>query len=331
MREFLSGYSAMDKSFIKAVFISLLLYLLNLLFIHRGLAWPLGLLYLPVLVFLHIKMQGRHVPRWLIPVLLIPFSLLCVYYVYVRYVDKIAPVGMNTYQLSYYLSIIVLYTYLCLYILFNRKSWLQPVDWAKARLIILFCVKVLMDCLSLSLYLFCFLGTNYCFVDDTLCLRTISLLMLFSLILMGHYLFIALKNNSNLPERTDEDEFKARRSYLSPEILSEYEWRLKNVMEAEQLYLREDMSIELLVNATNIPRHHLSELFNNHLQVSFFRFIAEYRISYAIESLKKEGYGLTLEGLASECGFNSKTTFNKYFKEITGLSLYEYRHRMERP
>ncbi len=38
-----------------------------------------------------------------------------------------------------------------------------------------------------------------------------------------------------------------------------------------------------------------------------------------------EDNAITIESLAYECGFNSKTTLNKYFKELTGLVPSQYR------
>jgi AraC-like DNA-binding protein len=68
-------------------------------------------------------------------------------------------------------------------------------------------------------------------------------------------------------------------------------------------------------------------LFNDYLGKSFYRIIAEYRIENAICILKEKGDSLTIEALAYESGFSSKTSFNKYFKEITGYLPSEYRNR----
>ena len=57
---------------------------------------------------------------------------------------------------------------------------------------------------------------------------------------------------------------------------------------------------------------------------SFYVLVSEYRINYAKEILKEDN-NITIESLAYECGFNSKSTFNKYFKEQTGYSPSEYR------
>ena len=57
---------------------------------------------------------------------------------------------------------------------------------------------------------------------------------------------------------------------------------------------------------------------------NFYQVVSEYRIKHA-EELLKEDVNITIETLSYECGFNSKSTFNKYFKEYTGYSPSEYR------
>jgi AraC-like DNA-binding protein len=60
---------------------------------------------------------------------------------------------------------------------------------------------------------------------------------------------------------------------------------------------------------------------------NFYQLIAEYRIAYAIKVLD-EGRDIKIESLAYECGYNSTSSFNKYFKEMNGLTSSEYRNRL---
>jgi AraC-like DNA-binding protein len=54
-------------------------------------------------------------------------------------------------------------------------------------------------------------------------------------------------------------------------------------------------------------------------------FINEYRVQKVKEQLlRKENEHLTLTGIALECGFNSQATFQRAFKQCTGMSPSEY-------
>lgn len=113
-------------------------------------------------------------------------------------------------------------------------------------------------------------------------------------------------------------------SGLGEEQAEGYKNQIRTYFESTDCFLRTDLSLEILSRELQISKHYLSEIFNIHIGKSFYGFIAEYRIAYAIERLKKEGGRLKIESLAHECGFNSKTSFNRYFKEITGSNPSEY-------
>jgi len=91
-----------------------------------------------------------------------------------------------------------------------------------------------------------------------------------------------------------------------------------------ELYRHSAISLEMLSEKINVPRHHLSHFLNDYLGKSFYQLIAEYRVEYAKKRLKEDAV-ITIETLAYECGFNSKTSLNKYFKEVTGFAPSQYR------
>ncbi len=69
----------------------------------------------------------------------------------------------------------------------------------------------------------------------------------------------------------------------------------------------------------------VTAIVNIGFQMNFNDFINHYRIEAVIEKLKNgEQSNKTLLGIALECGFNSKATFNRAFKKNTSLSPKEY-------
>ncbi len=114
---------------------------------------------------------------------------------------------------------------------------------------------------------------------------------------------------------------------LAENVADNYFELLLNFMQNERPYLQKGCTIHVLADGTKIPIHHLSNILNNRLNKNFFDFINEYRIEEAKKMLHDKKYSLfTIEAIAFECGFGSKTTFNKAFKEITNQIPSEFRH-----
>lgn len=69
----------------------------------------------------------------------------------------------------------------------------------------------------------------------------------------------------------------------------------------------------------------VSNIINSGFEMNFNDFINHYRVEAVKEKLKKgEHKTSTLLGIALDCGFNSKSTFNRAFKKITALSPKEF-------
>lgn len=98
---------------------------------------------------------------------------------------------------------------------------------------------------------------------------------------------------------------------------------LERVLDKQEMYLNSAISLELLAEKSQIPKHKLSQLLNVYYKKSFYQLIAEYRIGYAMKIMQKED-NISLDALSHLCGFNSKSTFYKYFKEINGCTPNEY-------
>ncbi|MVZ67044.1 helix-turn-helix domain-containing protein [Sphingobacterium sp. DK4209] len=115
---------------------------------------------------------------------------------------------------------------------------------------------------------------------------------------------------------------------LSTETIEFYKAKLHTVMESEQLFLDANLNLERLSTYVNIPKQHISYIINTTLSSNFYEWLAKYRIAYATQILSNGSDNLKLEFLANLCGFNSRTSFTRYFKQINGLSPSEYRSKL---
>lgn len=97
--------------------------------------------------------------------------------------------------------------------------------------------------------------------------------------------------------------------------------RLIQLMEAEKLYLNNELSLSSLAGKMDLSPHELSYLLNKGFQENFWQFINKYRVEHSKKLLRDSGFAhLSMLGVAFESGFNSKTTFNATFKKMTGMT-----------
>lgn len=102
--------------------------------------------------------------------------------------------------------------------------------------------------------------------------------------------------------------------------------RLLQVVESQKPYLNEALGLGDLANSLGISTKKLSDLLNQHLQTSFYNFINEYRVREVIERLSgPDAEKYTLIAIAFDCGFQSKASFNRIFKQKTGMSPSQWR------
>jgi AraC-like DNA-binding protein len=119
---------------------------------------------------------------------------------------------------------------------------------------------------------------------------------------------------------------KYLKSSVTKEDATEYASRLGEFMKAESPYLNSELTIKNLADDLGIPVHTLSQIINQEFHQNFFDFINSYRISQAKKNLLNSEYSkFTLEAIAYDCGFGTKTSFNVVFKKHTGLTPSEYR------
>ncbi len=102
---------------------------------------------------------------------------------------------------------------------------------------------------------------------------------------------------------------------------AEISQKLLMFMETERPYLDEELSLQKLSLLVNISTHRLSEVINQDLNTNFYRLINAYRVEEVKRKLKNPEFDkYSILGIAFESGFNSKSTFNKIFKEETGMT-----------
>ncbi len=116
---------------------------------------------------------------------------------------------------------------------------------------------------------------------------------------------------------------------VPPELRSKGAW-IKKEVGINQYYQDPELSLNSLAEKLNLPPHELSRVINKVFKKGFNDFINEYRVRDVVSKIQDPGYdNLTLLGIAFEAGFNSKATFNRTFKQMTGKSPAEFKNNLE--
>lgn len=100
--------------------------------------------------------------------------------------------------------------------------------------------------------------------------------------------------------------------------------RLENLMLEKQLFKNPNLKLHDVAQEMTITAHQLSQFLNENMGKNFTLFVNEYRIQEACNILTSET-NLSIEGISSEVGFNSKSTFFAAFKKAKGITpaLYQ--------
>lgn len=119
---------------------------------------------------------------------------------------------------------------------------------------------------------------------------------------------------------------KYKTSRLSENRLKELTELLLAYVEEKRIYQNPILRMNQLAFELNIQNHILSQVINRQFNMSFFEFINTFRINKAIEQITNNAdKKMKIASIGYYCGFNTRTTFVKAFKERTGVSPSEYK------
>lgn len=100
---------------------------------------------------------------------------------------------------------------------------------------------------------------------------------------------------------------------------------MKRVMVEKKPYLNAEFKLADLASEINCSLHEISQVLNQDLNQSFPDFVNRYRVEEVKKRLEDKAYDrFTFFAIAQQCGFNSKTSFYRIFKNETGKTPADY-------
>jgi AraC-like DNA-binding protein len=119
---------------------------------------------------------------------------------------------------------------------------------------------------------------------------------------------------------------KYEKSSLSEQEKSAIHQKILKEMEENRYFAGNLASLSDLAHTIRESSHHVSQVINEVMGKGFFEMLAWYRVEEAKRMIREDQAAkLTVEDIAEQVGYNSKSSFNTVFKKQTGQTPSEYR------
>lgn len=170
-------------------------------------------------------------------------------------------------------------------------------------------------------FLFAFIYGGGFILDPFFNLRTLSFEVLTAFLVFHIFVisYIGFTNQKILI--TPLNKLRYSKSTLSENKKEEYLEKILTYFEHDKPYLDQNLTLKKVASRLDILQNHVSQVINEKLGQGFSEFVNGYRINMAkVYLLDASKDMLTIEGIAYEVGFKSKSSFNNAFKNECGTT-----------
>lgn len=131
-------------------------------------------------------------------------------------------------------------------------------------------------------------------------------------------------------EDDDEEDEKYKKNKIPEELAGKGLEMLKEVMEEKKPFTDCNLTLVNLAEMVHIKPHHLSQILNGIIGENFYVYINTARIKYAAQLMQEDrSKNKSILEIAYQSGFNSKSAFNTYFKNIMGETPSKFRRKQK--
>lgn len=200
--------------------------------------------------------------------------------------------------------------------------------WLRNTLIISIISIIVAYALTLIIQIY---GTDYAnmwwaYMSETFMIYYVSISALQQIRVRGgmHFETTETVEEATVTEQTTEQTIENIVARVPKNIISDTEinvWKDKLLVyiDREKPYLQPDLTLSDLATKLKTNTSVLSQVINTGFGKNFNDFINAYRVAEFKAKINTPQYRhLTLLAVAFDCGFNSKTTFNRAFKKVEG-------------
>ncbi len=147
-------------------------------------------------------------------------------------------------------------------------------------------------------------------------------------VLSSILLFISVLAFMYVVKKRAEAKKQDKKYPLQEDRVEEIKKSLYYLFEVEKIYRDPILSLNVLAERLSVPAYQLSWIINNKIGKTFSNLINHYRIEEVKKRLSdSQDQSRTILDIAYSAGFNTKSSFNKTFKTLTGKTPRFYRNR----
>ncbi len=131
------------------------------------------------------------------------------------------------------------------------------------------------------------------------------------------------KVNTEVNKEIPADDDEKKKNVLTDKHHEAY-LALTELIEKDLIYTDPDLSLKTISSKTGIAEYIVSQAINHYYQKSFFNLINEKRVETSKCRLLAMKPTETIEGIAYDTGFNSRSSFYRAFKKYTGKTPQQF-------
>lgn len=132
---------------------------------------------------------------------------------------------------------------------------------------------------------------------------------------------------SDLKSKTQvSPNMKYNKSAVKSDLMDEYAIKIQQTLLETKSYLSPDFNLDTFATSVKIPKHHITQVFNLRLGTNFSQHVNLLRIKNA-QQLMDQHPEMKIEDVSFLSGFNTKASFNRNFKLVTGLTPTQYKEK----
>ena len=137
---------------------------------------------------------------------------------------------------------------------------------------------------------------------------------------------------SQAPMEASSQARSHRDSDATSQKVADLDWwkeRVESYLDGQKAYADPGLTLLDVAGALETTPEQISQVVNQGFQMNFNDFVNHYRTNALIGKFEAgEHHTKTLLALALECGFNSKSTFNRAFKKDTGMTPKDFLEKL---
>ncbi|MCP4137873.1 MAG: helix-turn-helix transcriptional regulator, partial [bacterium] len=134
--------------------------------------------------------------------------------------------------------------------------------------------------------------------------------------------------NNNNSNNNNDDKKRSEKHALPRDTQEQCLKELERLMKEEKPYKDPDLTLKELAESLSISPYNLSFLMNDVLKQNFYNYINRFRVEEVQRALQNSSSKTGILDIAFDAGFNSKSTFNAIFKQVSGVTPSQFRKKV---